>query len=211
MKNDEIILEGEQESSSSEEEQTTPEGSEAGKTPEVKDTIPYPRFKEVIEEKNSLKTDIEILRREIADLKQQQPLEEEEPLDWKEAEQRTISKVLTEIERKNQERAEEDYRQEQEIENSFEQLKSIGQEITPTIKRAVLTEMIKTGDDDVFGTYLKIKEKLIKTEKTEQQKKEGFIPSSEKGATAGKPGLSYKELKSKSLDEIIEQASKAKK
>ena len=197
-----------QEATPSVEKQIATEDSEIVKTPEVKDTVPYTRFKQVIDDKNEMKTKFEILEKEIETLKQQQPpVVEEEPLDWKEAESRAVNKAVSKIEQKVQERADEDRQQELKIERSFEQLTVIGQEITPAIRKAVLTEMIKTGDDDVFGTYLKIKKQLITTEKTEQQIKEGFVPSSEKGPDAGKTSITYKELRAKSLDDIVEEAS----
>ena len=126
-------------------------------------------------------------------------------------ESRTIKKAVSIVEKKAQEKADEDYQQEQKIETSFKQLKGIGQEITPEIKKAVLTKMIETGESDVFGTYLKIKEQTVKTEKTEIQKKEGFVPSSEKATVAGKTSIPYKQLRNTSLDDIVEGASKAKK
>ena len=209
MANDETKIEGQQESSSSEEKQTLTEGSEAVKTPESKDTVPYDRFKEVIDDKNEMKTKFEILEKEIETLKQQK-VTEEEPLDWKEAETRTVNKAVSKIEQKAQVKADQERQEELRIENSFEQLKEIGQEITPDIKRAVLIDMIKTGDGDVLGTYLKLKKQLIVTQKTEQQKEEGFVPSSDKGATAGESGMTYKQLRGTSLDDIVEKASKAK-
>ncbi len=179
----------------------------------IEDTVPYSRFKEVIDDKNELKGDLKSLKESIEDLKQQQkpePEPEEEPLDWKEAESRAVDKAVSKIEKKAQEKADADYNQEQVIERSFEQLEEIGQEITPAIKKAVLTKMIETGNSDVFGTYLKIKEQTVKTEKTEIQKKEGFVPPSDKGIVAGKTGIPYKQLRDTPLDDIVEQASKAK-
>ncbi|HEC66131.1 MAG TPA: hypothetical protein ENI23_12630 [bacterium] len=187
--------------------ETTPSVEE----PNVKDTVPYSRFKEVIDDKNELKGDLKSLKESIEDLKQQQkPEPEEEPLDWKEAESRAVDKAVSRIEKKSQEKADADDKQEQAIERSFEQLEEIGQEITPAIKKAVLTKMIETGNSDVFGTYLKIKEQTVKTEKTEIQKKEGFVPPSDKGTVAGKTSIPYKQLRDTPLDDIVEQASKAK-
>ena len=199
-------------------EKTIPEEKQEA-TPSVeetnlKDTVPYERFKEVIDEKNEFKGDIKSLKESIETLKQsqqQKPEPEEEPLDWREAQSRTIKKAVSIVEKKAQEKADEDYQQEQKIETSFKQLKGIGQEITPEIKKAVLTKMIETGESDVFGTYLKIKEQTVKTEKTEIQKKEGFVPSSEKATVAGKTSIPYKQLRNTSLDDIVEGASKAKK
>ncbi len=191
-----------------EKQETTPSVEETN----VKDPVPYSRFKEVIDDKNEMKGDLKSLKESIEDLKQQQkPEPEEEPTDWKEAEKRAVDKAVTKIEKRTQEKADKDYQQERKIERSFEQLKEMGQEITLAIKKAVLTKMIETGDSDVLGTYLKIKEKTAETVKTETQKKEGFVPSSEKATAAGTSGMPYKELRSKSLDEIVEEVGKAKK
>ncbi len=201
---DDIKVEEEQPTPSSEEEQIPSQ--------EGKETIPYERFKEVIDDKNEMKDNLQTLQQEIETLKQQRPeVEEEEPLDWKEAEKRAVNKAVTKMEESAKKVAEESRKQDQRIEKSFEQLEEIGQKITPDIRRTVLTKMIKTGSKDVLGTYLTIKEQIVKTEKVEQLKKEGFVPSSQKGSVAGKPGLSYKQLRDTPLDEIVERASKAEK
>ena len=188
-------------------EETPPEGSEADKTPE-EEAVPYSRFKEIIEEKNSLKDDLTTLKEDIATLKQgQKPEVEEEPLDWKEAEKRTVDKAVAKIKGELETKAEQDQAQDRAIENSFTQLKTMGQEITPTVKKAVLTEMIKSGNEDVFATYLKIKEQSVKDTKVEEIKEKGFIPPSQKGSGAGTGGLSYDQLKAMSMDEIVERAA----
>ena len=204
---DETTPEVKQETTPSVGKQTTPEGSEAEKTPEGESQVPYERFKEVIDDKNKLKGDLETLREDIKTLKQQQPeKEEEDPADWKEAENRAVKKAVTQIREENQKTSEQEQAQEKAIEKNFDQLKSMGQEITPDIKKAVLTKMIETGSEDVFGAYLKIKEQTVKAEKTEEIKKGGFVPSSQKGSGAGNPGLPYKQLRGMSLDEIVERA-----
>ena len=208
MENDEKTTpEGTPEAEPSTVEQIPAEGSEADKTPEG-EAVPYSRFKEVIEDKNALKESVETLKEDIKALKQQQPpVEEEEPLDWKEAEKRTVDKAVAKIQGDLKTRAEQDQAQERVIENSFTQLKAMGQEITPDVKKAVLTQMIKSGSEDVFDTYLKIKEQSVKTEKTEEIKKEGFVPPSQKGSGAGAGGLSYEQRRGMSLDDIVERAA----
>ena len=188
-------------------EETPPEGSEAVETTPEEEAVPYSRFKEVIADKNALKDDIATLREDIATLKQSQtPAEEDEPIDWKEAEKRTVDKAVAQMKGELNTKAEQDNAQDRAVENSFTQLKAMGQEITPTVKKAVLTEMIKSGNEDVFATYLKLKEQFVKTEKTEEQKKEGFVPSSQKGGGTGTGGLSYQQLRAMSLDDIVERA-----
>jgi len=175
------------------------------KTPSGESPVPRWRVKELTDSNKALREDIEVFKQ------QQKKIDEEnqaEPLDWKEAENRAVSKAVSKMEKKAQKIADARNKQDQMIERSFKQLKAIGQEITPAIEKVVMTELIKSGSNDVFGTYLKIKKQATKTEKTEQQKKEGFVPSSQKGSAAGQSGLSYKELRATSLDALVERASK---
>ena len=206
METDETTPEGQQETSSSEEDQTTPEASEGEKTPEEKGDIPYERFKEVVEEKNQLKTDLETLKGDIDTLKQQQPKEEEtEPSTWKEAEDRAVKRATTQIKDEITQTLEEEREQEKSIEKSFGQLQSMGQEITPEVKKIVLTKMIETGNEDVFGVYLSAKDEIAKVQKGEQIKQEGFIPTSQKGAEAEKPAFSYQSIHGKSPMDILKE------
>ena len=205
METDEIrVPEETQETSPSEDKQTPSEaGSEAVETPE-EGQIPYKRFKEVIDDKNQLKVDLETLREQVTTLQQhKEEEEEEEPLDWKEARRRTIEKTKAEIKEEREKVADAEKRQEAIIDKSFAQLEAVGQEVSQDMKKAVLRKMVETGSNDVFQTYLDVKEKAIKTGKTEQQKKAGFIPPSHKPSEAGKSTLSYKALRNKPLDDII--------
>jgi len=199
---DEIFPEENPEAAPSAADQTTPEGSEAVKTP-AEDSVPYARFKEVIEEKNSFKAELGQMREEIESLKAKEP--EPEPTTFQEVEDRAIKKALTQFEKRQAESQEKEREQEQAIENKFEQLKQIGQDITPELRKAVLTEMVRTGNDDVVATFLEVKKSLDKSSKSETLKKEGFIPPSHKGSPAPS-GYNYKEIQSKTLDQIIDEA-----
>ena len=46
--------------------------------------------------------------------------------------------------------------QERLIENGFKQLEALGKPITDKERKAVLTKMVETGNDNVIETYLKI-------------------------------------------------------
>ncbi len=209
METDETKIEGQQESSSSEDNKTASSDSEVVKTQEDKGSVPYDRFKEVIDSRDEDREALKTLKEDMETLKQQQPKkEEEEPLDWREAENRAVDKAVSKIEEKNRNIADEKHQHDSAIEKGFEQIKGLGHEVTNDIKKAVLTKMIKDGSTDVFDTYLKVKESLVKTEKTDQTKKDGFIPSSQKGTDAGKPGIPYKKLRDMSLEEIAEGAGK---
>lgn len=205
MENDEKTNpESEQEVAPSATDQTPAEVSEDEKPP-VEAPVPYSRFKEVIEEKNSFKTELEQMKQEIEELKTaKEP--EPEPTTYQEVEERAVKKALTQFEKRQMEAEAKDREQEQAIETKFEQLKAIGQNITPEIRKEVLTEMVKTGNTDVVATFLEIKKNLDKTSKAETQKKEGFVPPSGKGSAASK-GFSYKELRRQSLEDILAEAS----
>ena len=185
---------------------TTPSVAE-----EKQESVPYSRFKEVIDQKNKMGDDVKFLREEFETFKQRQPeKEEEEPLDWRQAEERAVNKALLAMEKKNKESADKEHQNDLAIEKGFDQLIAMGKEVTPAIKKAVLTKMIQSGDTDVIDTFLSIEKKAEETDKVEQIKKEGAIPSSQKGSEAGKSNLPYKELRNKSLDEIVEGISEAK-
>lgn len=191
-----------QETSPLEVEQTPTEVSEDEKTPE-EGLIPYSRFKEVIEEKNTFKTELELMKNEIESLKAQEP--EEEPATWQEAEKRTIEKAAAKIREDFQSEAEKERQQEMEIERGFENLKKIGQDVNQDIRKAVLSNMIKTGKTDVIENYLDIKSELDKNAKTTQVKKEGFIPPSQKGSEAT-PTFNYNSIRGKSPVDIAREA-----
>lgn len=209
MESDETTApEEEQETSQSEEEQIADNGSEAEETLSDESQVPYSRFKEVIDSRNEFKTDIDTLKGEIEALKQQQPKEEEEePLDWKEARQKTIDKAVATMEAKQQEIEKVKTIQGRLMEKRFQQLKSMGQDITPAMEKSVLKRLIETSSDDVIGTFLELQATQAKTTKGEQVKKEGFVPPSHKGTVADKDAFTYKEIRGKSLDELMSEAN----
>ena len=169
---------------------------------EVEKTVPYERFHEIVEERNEFKTNLEKMREEIETLKTSLPKEvEPDPADWKEVKERAVKEAISKMEEKYQKTRQEEEEQEEAIESQFEKLSALGQTITPEVRKAVLTEMVKTGND-VFETYLSVKEKLDKSEKT-QQLKEDNIPAGKGGTDNNTVGLTYKQLHSMSIDDII--------
>lgn len=181
----------------------TPEGQQAtdpstdNQTPEGGINVPFhehPRFKELIDEKNTLKAEIETLKTRIT------PQEEPEPATWKEVEERAVKKATEQMQSVRQKEIEAEELQERIIENGFKQLESLGRTITPEDRKAVLTSMVETGNESVIDTYLKIQ----KQAKTDERKELGSLPTSKGGTGAGK-GYSYKEIKGKSLDQIIQE------
>jgi len=202
METDEKIVPEDTQEATSSEAETNPSGAS-------EESVPYSRFKEVIDQKNKMVDSINTLKQDMETLKQQQPEKEvEEPLDWREAQDRAVNEAVSKIEEKSKKIADEKYQQDLAIEKGFEQIKGLGHDVTNATKKAVLTKMIEDGSTNVFDSYLKIKESLVKTEKAEQTKKDGFVPSSQKGSDAGKPSLPYKELRNKSLEEIAEGTGK---
>ncbi len=187
-------------------EETTPSVEETGSTePDEKDPVPYGRFKEVIDEKNQSKSDIETLKTEVQALKDLKT-PEEEPADWKEAESRAVNKAVGKVKEEMKITADAETAREDAIEKGFDQIKGLGQEITPEIRKATLENMVKTGED-VYDSFLKVKQQASKTEQTETQKKEGFVPPSTKGTEGPGSEIDYKEIKSKSLDQLMEEGS----
>ena len=185
------------------ENQTTTEDSEVVKTP-AEDSVPYHRFKEVIEEKNSYKNDLERMRTDIESLKAaKEP--EPEPTTYQEVEERAVKKAMTQFEQKQATAEAKKRADEQALDIKFDQLQSIGQTITPEIRKNVYAEMIKTGSTDVVATFLEVKKSLDRTSKAETLKKESFIPPSHKGSPATS-GYSYKEIKNKSIDQMLDEA-----
>ena len=173
-------------------------------TEKPEQTIPYERFKEVVEERNQDRQTLAQLKEEIETLKTSLPKPEEpEPADWKEVKERAVREAMAKLEEKQAKQRQEEEEQERVIESGFQKLEALGQKITPEIRRSVLTEMVKTGDD-VYDTFLKIKAKTDKTEKVEQLKQEA-IPEG-KGTDNTQIGLTYKQLHSMSIDDIIAKA-----
>jgi len=188
---------------------STEKGDQTVQPTETKEQqIPYERFKEVVEERNQDRQTLAQLKEEIETLKTSLPKEPEtEPADWKEVKARAVKEATTLMEQKLLKERHEQEQQEQTIEAGFEKLTALGQKITPEVRKAVLTEMVKTGDD-VYDTYLKIKEKADKSEKT-QQLKEGTLPEG-KGTDNTQVGLTYKQLHSMSIDDIIAKSENKK-
>lgn len=205
MENDELNPEGEQGSDPSTEEQTIDEGSEPVETPS-EGQVPYSRFQEVITEKNEMKETMETLKQDMETLKQQQPeKEEEEPTTWKEMEERAVSKAVDKMRGDIKTASEADSVQERAIEASFNNLRKLGNDITPAVEKQVLEQMIKTGNEDVVGNYLQIKDQADKSVKSEQVKQAGFIPSSEKGADVERPAVSYESIQGKTPMDILRE------
>lgn len=169
-------------------------------------TIPYDRFKEVNDSYKAVKAETEELKEEIAKLKTSKPEEEEkEPETWKEVEERAAKRALNEFKRiQETERAKQE-EIDKSIEQGFKQLKSLGQEITPAVEKTVLERMVKTGES-VHDAYISIKSELSKESKSKQIKDEGYIPES-KGTEAKQGlGISYKQIRTLSTEQLVELA-----
>ena len=187
-------------------EETTPSVEETGEeTPKEKGPVPYERFQEVIDDKNQFKSDLETLTKEVQGLKDLKT-PEEEPADWKEAETRTVDKAVTKIKGEMKVEADAEVAREEAIEKGFDQIKGLGQEITPEIRKATLEHMVKSGED-VYDSFLKVKQRSIKSEQLKTPKGEGFVPPQSKGTEGPGSDLSYKEIRSKSLDDLMEEGS----
>lgn len=199
----ETTPEEKQEVSSLETEQTPAEVSEDVKTPEEA-SIPYSRFKEVIEEKNEFKTKLEELSKTVESLKK--PAEEPEPETWQEVEKRAIEKATAKIREELSAKDQAKLAEEKEIEREFTQLKKLDSNISHKVENIILETMIKTGNKSVIDTYLEIKDKVSKAENAKQQKSEAFIPPSQKGSEAT-PTFTYKSIQGKSLMDIIREES----
>ena len=192
------------ESSASEQ---TPE--EETKVEETSDEspVPYSRFKEVIDDKNEIKEALDTAKKDIEDLKVKVQPVEEEPSDWKEASDRATEKALKAMEAKQEVKAKEQAEQDKAIQVSFDTLRKLGKEVTKDVESKVLAEMIKSGSSNVLATYAELDSKESFKNKVQQQKKEGFVPSSKGGAKADTGNFSYKDIRGKSIDEIIDGAS----
>lgn len=169
-------------------------------------TIPYYRFKEVNDGFKATKAELQSLREEMDKLKTSKPEEEEkEPETWKEVEERAAKRALSEFKRiQETERAKQE-EIDKSIEQGFKQLKSLGQEITPAVEKTVLERMVKTGES-VHDAYISIKSELSKESKSKQIKDEGYIPES-KGTEAKQGlGISYKQLRTLSTEQLVELA-----
>jgi len=176
--------------------------NEADQTPLAESSIPMHRFRQVVKEKNEAKTALEQAQKEIATLKSKVPEEEQEPADWKDVESRAVEKAVGKIKSDLEQKEQEELDYEEQVENNFSYLEKLGHKITKEVKSAVLTEMIETGNENVIETFLKIKEKMDKQTEVEQKKSGANLPSSQRGQVNTK-GFSYKEIKGKTIDDII--------
>jgi hypothetical protein len=202
MEIDETTPEEQLESTPSVEKQNDSTVSEDENT--LEGPVPYSRFKEVIDEKNSFKTDLDSLKEEIANLKAKEPEVEEEPSDWKELKERAVKEALTTFERKQLEKEQKAKEVDNQIADKLADLKAIGQEINPQIEKAIYAKLIETGSTDVVKTFLKVKAEMDKKIKTDEIKSNAQTPSSNKGSEA--KSFSYNEIHNKSLDELLAEA-----
>lgn len=155
-----------------EETPTDVKGSESAGTEEAKG-VPYERFNEVNAGLKDAKTEIETLKSEMESLKGSQTFEEETPADWKEVSEIASKKAVETIRAERIAEEERETVQEQAIESKFEQLKSLGHEVTDEIRATILKELIKSGTnnpDDVVKIYLKQKEAGQETERIDESK-----------------------------------------
>lgn len=168
---------------------------------EEEQSIPYYRFKEVNSKFKKTKNELESLKQEIASLKTAQPQEEKEPETWKEVEERAANRAINALEKKlNAERQQQDEIEES-IDRSFEQLKALGQKITPEVKKAVLEEIVKTGDN-VHEAYISVQTRASKKETSDQIKVEGQLPTS-RASEVNHIDIPYKDIHRLSTDQLI--------
>jgi hypothetical protein len=171
-------------------------------------SVPYDRFQEVNEERNTLRNEVEFLKGELTNLKESKEVEEE-PSDWKEAKDRAVQEALTAFEQKQQEKDARDKENEDKIEKDFSHLSALGGDITKEVKTEVLEKMIKDGSTDVFATYLKIQGEKKKIAQTQQQKEEGYVPPQTSGSDIPSPSFSYESIQGKSAMDIESEAGEA--
>lgn len=170
--------------------------------------IPYHRFKEVNDSYKATKAEIEALKEQIANLKPTTE-EEKEPETWKEVEERAAKRAIAEFKKERQIESQKEAEMEEVIDKGFEQLERLGQKITPEIKKAVLTEIVKTGDS-VHDAYISIQSQLKKKDTSDQIKVEGALPNS-KGIEAKGIAIPYKDLHNLSMEQLIARAQNHKK
>src|SRR3990167_2407489 len=180
---------------------STGETNDAGDgetTPLDTDAVPYSRFKEVNDELKATRVEINSLKEAVASIKPKEQEEEyQDPATWKEAEERFTSKALAKMREEFNREQQEELRIEQSLEKTLDHLSTIGHEITPAIRRAVYEQMIKTGSDDVFATFVQYSQEQTKQQKGQQQRSEGFVPSSYKSSSVKVPSFAYKDIHGK--------------
>ena len=166
--------------------------------------VPYHRFKEVNDNYKATKAEIEALKEQLANLKPAKPEEaEKEPETWKEVEERATKRALAEMKKANETERAKQAEIDASIENGFEQLKALGQNITPEIEKAVLEQIVKTGNS-VHEAYIAIKEKIVKSETAKQIKDEAYIPEAKgKGDKQNEVAVPYNMLKTHTTEQIV--------
>ncbi len=168
---------------------------------EEEQAIPYYRFKEVNSKFKETKNELESLKQELAALKTSKPVEEKEPETWKEVEERAAKRAIDAIDKRLSAEAQQQQEIEQSIDRSFEQLKALGQKITPEVRKSVLEEIVKTGDS-VHDAYISVQTRNLKKETSDQIKVEGQLPTS-RGNEAKTIDIPYKDLHRLSTDQLI--------
>lgn len=161
--------------------------------------IPYYRFKEINDKYKDTKSELQTLKEEIATLKPKE--EEKEPETWREVEERAAKKAISAIESKLNAERQQQSEAEQVIEKGFDQLKALGQKITPEIRKSVLEEIVKTGNS-VHEAFINVKTRTDKKDTSDQIKVEGQLPTS-KGNEDNKISIPYKDIHRLSTDQLI--------
>jgi len=110
------------------------------------------------------------------------------------------------LEKKQEAQAKADAEQDQYLEESFNQLRKMGEKIPQQVEEKVLTEMIRTGKTNVLSVYADLKGKEAFKDTIQQQKAEGFVPKTGGGTGADVPKFSYGDIRNKSLDDIMDEA-----
>jgi chromosome segregation ATPase len=173
---------------------------------EEEQAIPYYRFKEVNSKFKETKSELESLKQELATLKTAQPQEEKEPETWKEVRESAADLAVKRLEAKMQAEAQQQNEIEESIDRSFDQLKALGQKITPEVRKSVLEEIVKTGDS-VHDAYISVQTRTLKKETSDQIKVEGQLPTS-RGSEDNHIDIPYRDLHRLSTDQLIARISK---
>lgn len=196
--------EGQQDVDPSTTNQTTDDSvSEDAKTPSEDKEPPFhehPRWQQLQEEKAQLEERLAILEAS------QSQEEDKEPTTWQEAEKRAVEKATAKVRAELQEQAKQEAAEGELIEKGFENLKRLGNKITPKIKSAILRDIVKTGDT-VYDAFIRYQTQTQKQTQAQQQKAEAGIPSSQRGTEASAPAFSYKDIHGKDPMEIAKEAA----
>jgi len=183
------------------------ENSESSTEKTSEDYVPYSRFKEVNDGFKQTKEVVDSLKSEIETLKNR-PAEEEEPLDWKEAESRAVNKAVEKAKAELRKEQEQQAETEKTLEKQFDYLTAMGKKVSPAIRKSILERVLETGNNDVIGYYLEQSKNFETKMQSERQKKEAFIPPTQKSTDNIKnPSFTYAEIHNKSLDDLVSEAS----